>query len=122
MVVVLLLLQVPIFAKGANFVPMDSFENRVSDQDMVQLVQDALDANMNVLRFSHTSLSPPRWELSMMASLNNPVSMPPLFCALATGCGAAESTSRTSSTSCATRRASWCGKVGNHRAPPVPSR
>lgn len=58
MLLLLLLLQVPIFAKGSNFVPMDSFENRVSDQDLAQLVQDALDANMNVIRFSTLPPSP----------------------------------------------------------------
>ena len=41
---------VPIFAKGANFVPMDSFPERVTDARMQQLLQSARDANMNMLR------------------------------------------------------------------------
>jgi hypothetical protein len=62
---------------------MDSFENRVSDQDLAQLVQDALDANMNVIRFSRCLPLPASSLVVMVTSLNNPVSLPPLFLALA---------------------------------------
>ena len=41
---------VPIFAKGANFVPMDSFPERVTPARIQQLLQSAHDANMNMLR------------------------------------------------------------------------
>jgi beta-mannosidase len=40
---------IPIFAKGANFIPMDSFE-RQSTQTIDRLIQNAVDANMNMLR------------------------------------------------------------------------
>jgi len=42
--------QVPIFAKGSNFVPMDSFENKITKEDLLRLVQSTLDANMNIIR------------------------------------------------------------------------
>lgn len=41
---------VPVFAKGANFIPCDSFLPRVSDETYRRTVQDAADANMNMLR------------------------------------------------------------------------
>lgn len=41
---------VPIFAKGANLVPFDSFPTRVSDAQMRQILQSARDANMNMIR------------------------------------------------------------------------
>ncbi len=41
---------VPIFAKGANFVPMDSFPERVDAARIHQLLQSARDAHMNMLR------------------------------------------------------------------------
>jgi len=41
---------VPIFAKGSNFVPMDSFENKITKEDLLRLVQSTLDANMNIIR------------------------------------------------------------------------
>ncbi|MGH8125258.1 MAG: beta-mannosidase, partial [Rhodanobacteraceae bacterium] len=41
---------VPIFAKGANFIPMDSFPARVTPARIRQLLQSARDANMNMLR------------------------------------------------------------------------
>ncbi|HEY0198229.1 MAG TPA: glycoside hydrolase family 2 protein [Rhodanobacter sp.] len=41
---------VPIFAKGANLIPFDSFPERVTDARMQQILQSAHDANMNMLR------------------------------------------------------------------------
>jgi beta-mannosidase len=41
---------VPIFAKGANLIPFDSFPERVTDARMLQILQSARDANMNMLR------------------------------------------------------------------------
>lgn len=41
---------IPIFAKGANWIPVDAFESRVTDQRIYELVQSAFDANMNTLR------------------------------------------------------------------------
>jgi beta-mannosidase len=41
---------IPIFAKGANLIPLDSFPNRVSTATMRRTLQDARDANMNMLR------------------------------------------------------------------------
>jgi beta-mannosidase len=41
---------VPLFAKGADWIPADSFTPRVSDARMSSLLQSAADANMNMLR------------------------------------------------------------------------
>ncbi|HWW75419.1 MAG TPA: glycoside hydrolase family 2 TIM barrel-domain containing protein, partial [Pyrinomonadaceae bacterium] len=41
---------VPVFAKGANWVPADSFPTRVTRARYRQLIQSARDANMNMLR------------------------------------------------------------------------
>jgi beta-mannosidase len=41
---------VPIFAKGANLIPLDSFPERVTEARMQQILQSARDANMNMLR------------------------------------------------------------------------
>lgn len=41
---------VPIFAKGANFIPMDSFPSRVTPARLRQMLESARDANMNMLR------------------------------------------------------------------------
>lgn len=41
---------IPIFAKGANLIPLDSFPSRVSEASMRRTLQDARDANMNMLR------------------------------------------------------------------------
>ncbi len=41
---------VPLFAKGADWIPADSFPTRVSDERMRSLLQSAADANMNMLR------------------------------------------------------------------------
>ncbi|WP_436031976.1 beta-mannosidase [Caulobacter sp. LjRoot300] len=41
---------VPVFAKGANLIPFDSFSPRVTDEKMRQILTSARDANMNMLR------------------------------------------------------------------------
>jgi beta-mannosidase len=41
---------VPIFAKGANWIPADSFPSRITKHRYRQLLESARDANMNMLR------------------------------------------------------------------------
>ncbi|WP_124979956.1 beta-mannosidase [Nonlabens xiamenensis] len=41
---------VPVYAKGANYIPQNSMLDRVKDQDYLRLIQDAKKANMNMLR------------------------------------------------------------------------
>jgi beta-mannosidase len=41
---------VPIFAKGADWIPADSFPTRISDPSMERLIRDAAAAHMNMLR------------------------------------------------------------------------
>lgn len=41
---------VPIFAKGANWIPADSFPQRVTDAHLEHLIRSAAEANMNMLR------------------------------------------------------------------------
>ncbi len=41
---------VPIFAKGANWIPADSFPTRISDEHLEHLIRSAADAHMNMLR------------------------------------------------------------------------
>jgi len=41
---------VPVYAKGANYIPQNSFQNKVSDQHYKKLLNDVVDANMNMLR------------------------------------------------------------------------
>ncbi|MCJ7735728.1 MAG: glycoside hydrolase family 2 protein [Anaerolineae bacterium] len=41
---------VPIFAKGANWIPADSFPTRISDSYLENLVRSAADVHMNMLR------------------------------------------------------------------------
>jgi len=41
---------VAVFAKGANWIPADSFENRVTLEVLQGLLQSAKDANMNIVR------------------------------------------------------------------------
>jgi len=41
---------VPVFMKGANYIPSDSFPSRVTPERLGALVQAAADANMNMLR------------------------------------------------------------------------
>ncbi|KAH3756825.1 mannosidase, beta A, lysosomal L-like [Pelomyxa schiedti] len=41
---------VPVFAKGANWIPADSFHSRVTHDILQALLQSAVDANMNIVR------------------------------------------------------------------------
>ena len=41
---------VPIFAKGANWIPADVFPSRISDEQYRDLISSAVSANMNMLR------------------------------------------------------------------------
>lgn len=41
---------IPVFMKGANYIPSDMFLNRVSDERYERLIKSAADANMNMLR------------------------------------------------------------------------
>jgi beta-mannosidase len=41
---------VPVFAKGANYIPQNSFQNNVSEAHYERLLNDAVLANMNMLR------------------------------------------------------------------------
>jgi len=41
---------IPIFAKGANMIPLDSFSSRVTEATIRRTLQDARDANMNMVR------------------------------------------------------------------------
>lgn len=41
---------IPIFAKGADAIPFDSFPNRVTEADYRRILQSAKDANMNMVR------------------------------------------------------------------------
>ena len=41
---------VPIFAKGANWIPADSFPTRITDSLLEYLIKNATDAHMNMLR------------------------------------------------------------------------
>ena len=41
---------IPVFAKGADMIPFDSFPTRASDAQMQQVLQSAHDANMNMVR------------------------------------------------------------------------
>ncbi|MCF7223321.1 beta-mannosidase [Marilutibacter chinensis] len=40
----------PVFAKGANFIPFDMFQPRVTDAQLRHVLQSAVDANMNMIR------------------------------------------------------------------------
>src|SRR5690606_4866667 len=42
--------EVPLYAKGANYIPQHSFQNKVSDAHYEKLLNDVVDANMNMLR------------------------------------------------------------------------
>lgn len=39
-----------IFCKGANYIPIDFFQNRVSHDDYDRVLEDVVDANMNMIR------------------------------------------------------------------------
>ena len=41
---------VPVYAKGANYIPQHSFQNKVTDDHYERLLTDVVDANMNMLR------------------------------------------------------------------------
>lgn len=41
---------VPVYMKGANYIPQHSFQNQVDKSHYVDLLKDAVDANMNMLR------------------------------------------------------------------------
>ncbi|MGD0546664.1 MAG: glycoside hydrolase family 2 protein [Terracidiphilus sp.] len=41
---------IPVFAKGADVIPFDSFSNRVTTADYRRILQSARDANMNMIR------------------------------------------------------------------------
>jgi beta-mannosidase len=41
---------VPIFAKGANFIPIDSFSSRATPERLEEVVQSSVDANYNMIR------------------------------------------------------------------------
>ena len=41
---------VPVYMKGANYIPQNSLQNRVTEQHYETLLQDVVDANMNMLR------------------------------------------------------------------------
>lgn len=41
---------VPVYAKGANYIPQHSFQPLVTQQDYAQVLDDAVQANMNMLR------------------------------------------------------------------------
>lgn len=42
---------VPIFAKGANYIPPDAFEDRITPDLYRALIQSSVDVNMNMLRY-----------------------------------------------------------------------
>lgn len=41
---------VPVYAKGANYIPQNSFQNQVNGKHYKKLLDDVVDANMNMLR------------------------------------------------------------------------
>lgn len=41
---------VPVYTKGANYIPQNSFHNKVTDNHYEKLLNDVVDANMNMLR------------------------------------------------------------------------
>jgi len=41
---------VPVYMKGANYIPQNSFQNKVTKEHYNKLLNDAVDANMNMLR------------------------------------------------------------------------
>ena len=40
---------IPVFVKGSNLVPMDSFESRVTDDVVDDILESAVTANMNMV-------------------------------------------------------------------------
>ena len=41
---------VPVFMKGANYIPQDNFQNRVTQERYEYMIRSAADAHMNMLR------------------------------------------------------------------------
>ncbi|MCK7590848.1 glycoside hydrolase family 2 protein [Subsaxibacter sp. CAU 1640] len=41
---------VPVYVKGSNYVPQNSLQNKVADTDYEKLLNDVVDANMNMIR------------------------------------------------------------------------
>lgn len=41
---------IPVYAKGANYIPQHSFQNQVTNKHYEQLLHDVVEANMNMLR------------------------------------------------------------------------
>ena len=41
---------VPVFMKGANYIPQDNFQNRVTKERYEHIIRSAAEANMNMLR------------------------------------------------------------------------
>ncbi len=41
---------IPVYMKGANYIPQNSFQNRVTEEHYYNLIDDAVKANMNMLR------------------------------------------------------------------------
>jgi beta-mannosidase len=41
---------IPVFMKGANYIPQDNFPSRVTDERYENVIQSVVDANMNMLR------------------------------------------------------------------------
>ena len=42
--------RLPVYAKGANYIPQNSFQNKVTDQHYEKLLSNVVEANMNMLR------------------------------------------------------------------------
>ena len=40
----------PVYAKGANYIPQNSFQNKVTNQQYEKILSDVVDSNMNMLR------------------------------------------------------------------------
>jgi beta-galactosidase/beta-glucuronidase len=47
----------PLYLKGANVVPLDSFHARVTPSNLTRVIDSATDSHMNILRSHHTPLS-----------------------------------------------------------------
>ena len=90
---------VPVFVKGANLTPLDPFYARVTEANVSNILQSAVDANMNMLRSSTQDhiFQPHTAALSLLNC--SPASF------LLSGCGAVGLTSRTWCTTGPTRTA-----------------
>lgn len=56
--------QVPIYAKGANWIPTDSFPTRVQHFKVKNLIRSAFEANMNMVRTDYCA----SWESVCMSA------------------------------------------------------